>query len=561
VIPVSSGDWTLTAKGLAPIANQFLNSPHAEYAGSSAKVDIGDKTKYGSTFEGYTCRTAQGKLSATTYPNAGACTGAGLGYAWYITTSNGSFCYHTPGSCAALPGATWTTTYSAPAYPWAADTGGPGGVCTGVGIGSIITTVYRNGVAQKIHNVDSTANPMCTNPGDGSATSGAAGFWIRDGETSPGTPNLTDQGNCMTCHDVHWALADTNPEAEPFRRECTSCHVNAGASASGAPQIDPMRINHLSSAGTPLEHILTEPDEACETCHMPKSGGAGSSPMHLWRINTDATYTTMGAGQANLAADGTYTNAAWVDLDHACGQCHYTTGVVRTSTLPRPTWPVFTRGQLAIAARGIHGPTAGSNVPPVADGTCAWNADTWTMTLTDASTDDHNAIVRETVNWGDGSVVADDTTAPFGPFSHTYIGTGSYPITHKVIDDAGQQSIHSCSAAPTYFAISGTVTNNYTGHTGPLAGVTVSITKVSTGVVAATVVTDAAGAYSVATLKPGAYSVFAVKVGYVFPPPTVATVGPNQVVDINSPTPILRSVKPIPIKKSLPGQINVPGAN
>ena len=84
----------------------------------------------------------------------------------------------------------------------------------------------------------------------------------------------------MTCHDVHWALASTdkdspafNPEAEPFRRECTTCHVNPGTSASGAPQIDLATINHLKTAGTPLENRATDPDSACETCHMPKSGG------------------------------------------------------------------------------------------------------------------------------------------------------------------------------------------------------------------------------------------------------------------------------------------------
>ncbi len=89
--------------GLAPIVNQFLNSPHAQYTGSSTKVDIGNKTNYGSVgFEGYVCRSTNG-----------------------------------------------------------------------VGQGSILTTVYRNGKAEKIPNLDSTTNAACTNPGDGSSTSGA----------------------------------------------------------------------------------------------------------------------------------------------------------------------------------------------------------------------------------------------------------------------------------------------------------------------------------------------------------------------------------------------------
>ena len=40
VIPVAGGDFAPTAKGLAPIANQFLNSPHAKYTGTSTTVDV-----------------------------------------------------------------------------------------------------------------------------------------------------------------------------------------------------------------------------------------------------------------------------------------------------------------------------------------------------------------------------------------------------------------------------------------------------------------------------------------------------------------------------------------
>jgi hypothetical protein len=218
-------------------------------------------------------------------------------------------------------------------------------VCAGVGIGSIVTTVYRNGSAEKIPNLDTTTNEACTYPGDGSATSGAAAFWVKDGEVSTGgTPADTAQGNCMTCHDVHWALADTAPDAEPFRRECTNCHSHPDgeASAANAPQIALSAINHLHGAGTPLEHAIDEPAEACEICHMPKSSAAqGSSPMHLWRISTDSAYTTMGAGSVNTSPAGAYANAAWVDLDHACGQCHgggsahaETTGSITLYTTP-----------------------------------------------------------------------------------------------------------------------------------------------------------------------------------------------------------------------------------
>ncbi len=353
VIPVSSGDFALTAKGLAPIANQFLNGPHAKYTGSSTKVDIGDKTKYGSTFEGYVCRTAATQFRNNAAPGDTPANCAAAGLTWYTTTGFGNFCYYNSVSCTALSTGQWLTTFDAVAYSWAAATGGPGGLCAGVGIGSIITTVYRNGVAEKIPNLDSTTNLACTNAGDGSATSGASGFWVKDGETSPnGIPADTAQGNCMTCHDVHWALADTDPEAEPIRRECTTCHENAGTSAAGAPQVDLTTINHLKSTGTPLEHWLTDPDEACETCHMPKSGGeeSSTSPMHLWRISTDSTYTTMGATQVNTTPDG----LAWVDIDHACGQCHGGGTVQDAQHQAEPPAPYRTKAALAAAAKGMH---------------------------------------------------------------------------------------------------------------------------------------------------------------------------------------------------------------
>ncbi|HJQ98567.1 MAG TPA: PKD domain-containing protein [Candidatus Polarisedimenticolaceae bacterium] len=435
VIPVSAGDFALTSKGLAPIANQFLNSPHAKYVGDSSKVDVGNKIKYTSTFEGYVCRVGIGKLSATTYPNSTACTAAG--YTWYTTTSNGAFCYHSQTSCQALPGGQWATTFAATTYPWAADTGGPGAVCGAVGSGSIITTVYRNGAAHKIPNVDSTINPACTNAGDGGAQSGAGGLWLKDGETSPGDPPDTAQGNCMTCHDVHWALADPDPEAEPLRRECTTCHMNSGTSASEAPQVSLLTINHQGGVGTPLEHVGTEPASACESCHMPESAD-GKSPMHLWRINTDPNYVTMGAGQANTTPDGAYAAAAWVDLDHACGQCHGGGTSQDAEHQPVPPALYRTRASLALVAQGMHA-ASGANF-----------AVTFRTTVTglqvnaDASVDCGTDSVGNPVpcpafiydwTWGDGG-----SHGAGDPASHTYATGGTYPITLVVtVQSSGQQ--------------------------------------------------------------------------------------------------------------------------
>jgi hypothetical protein len=122
---------------------------------------------------------------------------------------------------------------------------------------------------------------------------------------------------CTGCHDVH---TSTVAGEEPFHEECMECHSNPADPS--IPQVNIAAINHLSGVGTPLEHVTTKPNESCEICHMP--GGE-----HLWRINTDAGYSTypMPAAltttvNANTAPDGTYANAVWVDINDACGQCH-----------------------------------------------------------------------------------------------------------------------------------------------------------------------------------------------------------------------------------------------
>lgn len=308
-IPASQGALALTDKGLAPIANMFLNSPHAKYSGTSSKVDVGNKDNYDSHFNGYVCRTAATQFRSSAAPGNSQANCEAAGHQWYVTAAFGNFCYYKQASCLALSTGQWLTSFDSVAYPWAATSGGPGGLCVGVGIGAIVTTVYRDGQAERIHNLNSSVNEACTNPGDGSATSGASGFWVRDGETSPGVPSDTAQGTCMTCHDVHWALADEDPEAEALRRECTTCHAkNVGI------------MRHPQGEGTPLEAMDTHPNESCETCHMPNK-------LHLFRVSSNAAYSTFPSAlvsdtQVNTLADDDYAEAAWVDVDLACGQCH-----------------------------------------------------------------------------------------------------------------------------------------------------------------------------------------------------------------------------------------------
>ncbi len=595
VIPVSAGDFALTSKNLAPISNEFLNSPHALYNATSNALDIITKTNYGSTFIGELCRSS-----------------------------------------------------------------------SGIAGGSILTTIYSNGAAGEIPNLDSTTNPACTNPGDGSATSGAAGFVVREGEAAGSSSCATgasctsvsypssDQGNCMTCHDVHWSLNSTDPDAAPLLRQCTTCHSNPGTSASGAPQIDLSKINHPGGAGTPLQNIGTDPSNPCETCHMPKSSATGS-PMHLWRINTASTYQTMGTTQVNTSPDGTYTNAAWVDLDLACGQCHggslgqgattngapylskadlatyaegihnnaptsvnfgYTLGSPNTLTVTvyayadcggkcggfdwdwgdgtthgsgasashtyaaagkyEVTLTVTGNGAATSETKSVsvympdYGPTAAmtpAGTPTPGAGVCSALQTSinknWTISFTDSSSDD-NGVSQVTVTWGDGSLLS--SGAQGTTFSHTYRGPGSYTITHTAVDTIGQQTIQTCTVTVSYFTIAGTVK----GVDGTaLLSALVTVADATTGASVRRVYSAVDGTFSAGVLNPGTYTLSASKSGYTFPTPTTITVGPSslnntitatgQTIPTITPTPTVTST-PTVTPTSTPTPTNTPTA-
>jgi hypothetical protein len=201
-------------------------------------------------------------------------------------------------------------------------------------------------------------------------------------------------------------------------------------------------MNHPNGPGTPLgEGDIPEPAEACVTCHMPKATSSGF-PMHLWRINTKAGYRTFptatefGVGAtatkkiANAAADGLYTNAVWVDVDYACGQCH---GGSFGSTATQNSAPYFTKKELSTYAKGMH-----NNAAP--DASCTENISGRTVTLTDTSTDDSifpdNAI---TVKWGDGTSSKGNAG---DVFLHTYAKAKKYKIVHSVTDSRGRTKKH-----------------------------------------------------------------------------------------------------------------------
>ncbi|HEY3351297.1 MAG TPA: Ig-like domain-containing protein [Thermoanaerobaculia bacterium] len=211
---------------------------------------------------------------------------------------------------------------------------------------------------------------------DGSTTSAYGSKFARAAKSDLSGVSDSAAGSCTTCHDVHQPLSEnTAGMGGSVKTECTSCHSSATAKVS--PQVSVASIRHIGGPGTPLANAVGDPASACITCHQPPG------IKHLWRINTDPGYTIYGdytsafpvngfqaqssganaPGLVNLshtAPDGAYTNAVWVDLDNACGQCHG--GGVSPTT-------VKTSGSVvAGGANGLINPVTVANVFGFASG-------------------------------------------------------------------------------------------------------------------------------------------------------------------------------------------------
>lgn len=349
------------------------------------------------------------------------------------------------------------------------------------------------------------------------------------------------QGNCTTCHDIHQSLFVAGQEG--LRKECNNCHENAGYAADvpAARQVNAATINHLKTSNTPFDTSLYV--NACEVCHMPKATSGGFS-MHLWRINTDPAYRTFptaaefGIGAAatlkngRAAADGAYTNAVWVDVDLACGQCHGG-GSNPTDNPPKSGLPYFPKSVLAMFAEGIHNP----DLAPVAGATCVWTANTWTMDVTNTSTDDGpdvdtlsgdgDALLQIDVDWGDGSAKSYGSAAT--AFNHVYSTTGTFTVSLTATDSNLQTSTTTCTtqATPAYFSISGIVKKSIAQGGRNLNNATVQLLN-SSNVVIKSVLTGTSGTFSFGSLKPGTYKIKAVKTGFTFPAAATIVVGPSS---------------------------------
>jgi hypothetical protein len=302
------------------------------------------------------------------------------------------------------------------------------------------------------------------------------------------------QGTCSTCHDVHNSLFVEEQREAAHRKVCTDCHNKS---------LSVKTINHPYRGGTPLD---APGADKCVICHMPRATSSGF-PMHLWRINTDANYSTFptatqfGIGApatrkiANATPDGTYTNAVWVDVDYACGQCH---GGSFGPDAAQYDAPYLTKAELSRFAKNMH-----ANGPPKLSFTS--NVSEYTVTLTDTSTDDSilpdNAI---TVNWGDGTSSRGDAG---GVLSHTYAKSGKYKIAYSITDSDGVKISKKITLTSTY-----SITANMSSALPAAADFTL-LAKNGTTILGTGTGTSS---FVFSGLAPGTYKVKVEKPGYAF---------------------------------------------
>ncbi|MBI5505534.1 MAG: carboxypeptidase regulatory-like domain-containing protein [Deltaproteobacteria bacterium] len=346
----------------------------------------------------------------------------------------------------------------------------------------------------------------------------------------------------VTCIDCHMAEAtksatSESPEGAWGRMGDVKTHIF---------KVDPAATTITRSNGfTNVAANALSVKYACGKCHDSSMGSyVGNGALTLAEAQAYAENIHDDAPTANFGYALGSPNTLVVNVDGSSsfcskGACAYDwnwgdgsahgSGVTASHTYASAgsktiTLAVKDTVALSSDSKSVNVTVVAPDAAPTAAGTCSFNANTWTETVTDTSTDD-NGVKQVTVNWGDGSVLANDTTAPFGPFSHAFTKTGTFTITHKAIDTIGQQNSTTCTATPAYFSIGGTVKNKL--GTANLASAVVTVKK--SGVVVKTVYTSATGAFSAGSLKPGTYTLTVTKSGYTFASPAATlTIGPSS---------------------------------
>ena len=342
-----------------------------------------------------------------------------------------------------------------------------------------------------------------------------AGSWRADQDGSGAATSI--QGTCTTCHDVHNSLFVASQAESAIRKGCADCHVNnatTGATDSTAPQVVLSAINHPTGTGTPFD-TTRYGNDSCAVCHMAtqavQNGNQNSMAAHVWRINTDAAYSTFpsvgqfyggacsvhsGAIQnapyvpvvylsdttsaACTTAGGTWTavtknrnaqtapeynsdgslqstTAVWVDVDMACGQCH---GGSLGSTNTHNDAMYMDKGTLAGLASGMHAGSSGT--PLTASVNYSNDPNTSYLVNFDASGSSCSTAGQCVYQWsfGDSSALATTTTAAN---THTYANANTVSATMTIVDTTTQaKSSATISVTPTQIFVAPTALNTVT---------------------------------------------------------------------------------------------------
>jgi predicted CXXCH cytochrome family protein len=135
-----------------------------------------------------------------------------------------------------------------------------------------------------------------------------------------GSPTDPSKNNgCVGCHDPHQSATPSANLPQPY--VCNDCHNLSSTLVQ--------TINHPTGPGTPFPTgTSADIPGACVNCHMVAADGNVKS--HLFRISwsdysnfpTPAQLYGQNITAPNVSSDGVSANAAWNDVDLACGQCH-----------------------------------------------------------------------------------------------------------------------------------------------------------------------------------------------------------------------------------------------
>ena len=332
--------------------------------------------------------------------------------------------------------------------------------------------------------------------------------------TEAGTPGpMSDPASCKTCHLAGGAVVHVEA-AFDIAHGCGQCHWTGLAPYFTEAQLATVANGIHESAGVNYQvafsasiipNSLTVNVTATVDC-----GGACPPLEYDWDWGDGSVHGTANPESHTYASAGAKTITLTVKL----ASNHLNVGTAsRSVTIPNP------------------------DLPPTASNSCGWNPNTWTMTVTDTSTDDGpdgdalpgdgESSLKLTVSWGDSSTNSLATGAG-AVFSHVYANPGSYTVTETVTDSRLQSAPApaTCVATAAYFTISGTVKNRL--GTLALSSANVQLQNAS-GTPLRSVLTNASGQFSFGSLRPATYRLRVTRTGYTFANPAwgPTAVGPD----------------------------------